>query len=200
MSAIQDKAENDTIKKRKRPPRRISESYLHNAGLYYLQRFASSSAQFRRVMTRKIDRSIDHHGGPDREECMAMLDSLVETFLRAGLLNDEGYTRACVETFRRRGLSERAIVAKLSAKGIDAAMVRDALDPRGDDDLFAALRLARRRRAGPFATETARKDRYEKDLAAFGRAGFSYDVSRRVLRMEPGEAELILGGGLCPSS
>lgn len=181
-------------KKKPRPPRRITETYLHNAGLYYLQRYASSAAHFRTVMTRKIDRSCKHHKEQDRADCIALLDKLIERFIEVGLLNDDAYTSGMVNSMRRRGLSSRMIHAKLRTKGLHAAAIEQALQNHDDDcdsdaELSAALKHARRKKIGPFARQDQDEEAKQKALAAMARAGFSYDLSRRVLDMESSEID-----------
>ncbi|MHA1114431.1 MAG: regulatory protein RecX, partial [Alphaproteobacteria bacterium] len=48
-------------------------------------------------------------------------------------------------------------------------------------DLAAAIAYARRRRLGPWRVAAARAERRERDLAALARAGFNYDLARRVV-------------------
>ena len=141
-------------------------------------------------MMRKVERSCRAHPEQDRAECARMVDELVRKFLGAGLLNDGQYAEAMVSTLRRRGLSSRAIQARLAARGVEAAHVRAALlGVEGeDDDLQAAVRLARRKRLGPFGVKDPGG---EKDMAAFARAGFGYSIARRVLEMSAEEAEEI---------
>ena len=43
------------------------------------------------------------------------------------------------------------------------------------------MALARRRRLGPFRLPEQRADRRTKDLAAMARAGFAFDVARKVI-------------------
>ncbi len=50
--------------------------------------------------------------------------------------------------------------------------------------MAAALAHARRRRLGPCRPPAARKSMREKDLASLARAGFAYDVARRVVEAE----------------
>ena len=45
----------------------------------------------------------------------------------------------------------------------------------------AAVALARRRRFGPFRPEKDRKDKRLRDLAAMARAGFAFDVAKKVI-------------------
>ena len=51
-------------------------------------------------------------------------------------------------------------------------------------EFAAAAVLARKRRLGPYRDEEARKEFYEKDLAALARAGFSYDIAKQVVETE----------------
>lgn len=169
----------------RRPPKRVTPQYLENAALHYLERFASSAANLRRVLMRKVERSAQAHG-TDREEGAGWVDALVERYRRSGLLDDAGYARMKAESLHRRGASTRAIREKLAAKGVgrdhvDQALDRVEEDVEGDLDLTAALALARRRRLGPYRLPEARAAHREKDLAALGRAGFAYDIARRVV-------------------
>lgn len=162
----------------RKPPKKITADYLHNSGLYYLQRFAASSAHFRRIMMRKIDKSCMAHPEQDKETCKALLDNTVEKFIRSGLLDDGAYLRGSVESLRRRGLSARAIEAKLAAKGVPQSQVRQALGERdgedNDADFEAAVRFAQRKRL-------AAKGDPAKAMAAMARAGFDYETARRAL-------------------
>jgi regulatory protein len=82
----------------------------------------------------------------------------------------------------RRGVSLRAMRARLAAKGVPAADVAEAVsDLRAtapDPDLAAACGFARRRRLGPFRRSAADLPR---ELGAFARAGFSRRVAEAVL-------------------
>ncbi|MEQ8164587.1 MAG: hypothetical protein RIC93_00755, partial [Alphaproteobacteria bacterium] len=58
-------------------------------------------------------------------------------------------------------------------------------------DLVSACRLLRRRRLGPYR-QRDRAERFEKDLAALARAGFSLDTAREVLGLaSPEEVEAL---------
>lgn len=49
------------------------------------------------------------------------------------------------------------------------------------------MALARRRRLGPFR-RTGREEHREKDMAALGRAGFGYQIARKVVDAEDPDA------------
>ncbi len=188
---VQDNAEKPNVNstpapKAKKTPKKITEKYLHNAGLAYLQRFPASSKQFEGVMRRKIKKSCNYHKEQSMEDCLTLLAASVANFTRLGLLNDEGYLRGMVQSLTRRGLSRQAIMAKLSLKGFSNEAVLTALQTRMDEstananyDLIAALRHAQRKKLGPFRTKTE-FDR-NKELASLARAGFGYDVAEKAL-------------------
>ena len=179
-------AHNQGPKKRKK----ISETYLHNAGLYYLERFASSSGNFREVMMRKVKRSCMAHPEQDFDACAAMVDALVEKFINVGLLDDQIYARSVVNSLRRRGKSARAIHSHLKSKRLDSAIIEDVLkafdaenhETTAQAEHEAALIFARKKRLGPFRKHE--EFDIQKELGKMARAGFSYDTSRTVLNIK----------------
>ncbi len=187
-------------RKGKKPPKKITEKYLYNAGLAYLERFPASVPHFRRVMMRKIDKSCNFHKDQERETCITMLDKTVAGFERQGLLNDDAYTQGMVTSLRRRGLSARAIQFKLAQKGLPQEAVQKALDDfDGDDagseaDLIAAVHLMRKKRFGCFGPEPTPDDEKARNrrLSAFARAGFGFDTVHKALALPLDEAEEIL--------
>ena len=179
---------NNTRNKR-RGPRKATPKYLRNSALFYLARYASSSAHLRRLLQAKVARSARAHD-TDAEEGAAAIESLIAELLGAGLLDDARYAVERARILHRRGASMRAIRAGLKAKGIEAGDIERALaalrEEAAEPELAAALAYARRRRLGPYRDPAARagldeKERREKDLAALGRQGFGYDLARRVI-------------------
>ncbi len=172
------------------PPPPITAERLEKAALRYLERFSASAASLRRVLARRVERSARDHD-TDPAEGAAWIEDLLERYRRSGLLDDAVYAEAKASSLRRRGASARAIREKLAAKGVDAETAVAALNRTDQDaghsetadsaDEDAARALARRRRLGPFRPDSARADNRNRDLAALGRAGFSYETARRVI-------------------
>ena len=162
-----------------KPPRKVTPAYLQRAALAYLERYASSAENLRRVLKRKVDKRCRLRG-EDPAEFQEMIDEVVAKSLRTGLIDDTRYAAARVSTLRRRGGSARAIGAKLAQKGIDRATIAEALDAEEGDEEAAAHAFARRRKLGPYRLRD-REVRREKDLAALARAGFPFDIVRRVI-------------------
>ncbi len=184
--------------RQKRKAKKITEQYLHNSGLYYLQRYAASAAHFRTVMLRKVKKSCLDHPDQNYDTCAILVDALVEKFINAGLLNDTLYIESHVRSLRQRGLSKRAIIAKMKTKGIAAETTQDALEHNDlhhhespqDAERYAVAKHIKKKSLGPY-NKNEKLD-FNKMIGRLGRAGFSYDTSRSVLEMSIDEIEDIL--------
>jgi len=131
--------------------------------------------------------------GTSREDLEAAVQQLVARYERSGILNDSRFAEASIRGLRQRGLAERAILHRLSAKGLEATTVREALQrvdaDRVEPELEAALRFVKRKRLGPHRTKAATANDRRKDLQALARAGFSYEVAQRALAAEALDAD-----------
>ena len=156
----------------------IRPELLERWALAYLGRYASSSANLRRVLLRRARRRAP--GSP--EAVAGIVDALVERYRLSGLLDDAAYAIARVQSLHRRGESTARIRARLAAKGVEnsvaAEAVRTLRAEAADPDLAAACAFARRRRLGPYRRVVADPAR---ELGIFARAGFARRVAERVL-------------------
>ena len=167
-----------------RIPTRITPQYLENAALHYLERFAASSAGLRRVLLRKVDRSVAHWGG-ERADHLAAVDAVIVKLTGLGYLNDQAFAEMKTRSLHRQGKGSRAIRATLAAKGVDSELAEQAMETLTEEhaqpDLAAAVKLARKRRLGPFRLPEKRAEMRAKDMAALARSGFDFDTARRVI-------------------
>jgi regulatory protein len=172
--------------RRRRGPRKATQSHLENAALHYLSRFATSAENLRRVLMRRVERSARHHG-TDPEEGAGWVEDLIQRYQRSGLLDDKAYAEARAGDMLRRGTPMKGVRFKLMQKGVGADDIDLALEAATEDmprpDLAAAVALAKRRRLGPYSRGD-REERRDKDLAALARAGFDYDTARRVIEAD----------------
>lgn len=166
-------------------PRKITESSLRNIALYYLQRYASSKENVRRVLMRRVHRSALVHEDLDTDEAARWVDQLVEQLAKSGMIDDEIYAEGQMKALFRRGISPRVIAQRLAQKGIDAELVQKTISKlnanSANPKMSAAIKFAKRRRFGPYQTRGDRNERTDKDMAAFARAGFDYETARKVL-------------------
>lgn len=152
-----------------RGTRPVTATYLERAAVAYLGRYASTSANLRRVLLRKATRRA---GAPPGLDVLAAIEATVEKAIRSALVDDRAYAEAKLASLLRRGASARTAGAKLAARGLPRETIAAALGEAAPDEFAQARRYAQRRRLGPFR---AKPDpaRRERDLAVLGRAGFS---------------------------
>src|SRR5260370_11189133 len=78
-----------------RPPRRpptITDSVLEKSALFYLERYAASSGQLRRVLLRRIKRAeILGAESAQLEAARGHVEALVARFLASGILDDRRF-------------------------------------------------------------------------------------------------------------
>ncbi len=178
-------------KRRRRGPKKATARSIENAALHYLGRYAASKAHLRRVLMARVQRSAYHHG-TDEGEGAKFVDAVIEKFERLGYLDDKAFAAMRARSLYTRGTPLRGIRFKLAQQGVEEADVESALavlveeEGVAEPDLAAAVKLAERRRLGPFGdqdpeTLDARRNR---DLGRLARAGFSYDIAKRVIEAE----------------
>lgn len=164
-----------------RKPVPPSEDRLMRSALSYLDRYGSSEANLRQVLTRKL-RRLAMQLGTDPSDYMPLVDPVVARCVRAGLIDDKAYAEARIASERRKGRSARRIGMGLAAKGVDADLIERLMhDARSGDDLSAACIAARKKRIGPWRRSDADFALRQKEIAALCRAGFSVGLSRRVI-------------------
>jgi regulatory protein len=174
---------------------KVTPEALTRAAYRYLARFASTEAQLVKVLKARVERALKPCGD---KQAMAQARGAVLEVARhcagLGLVNDRLYGEAKARRLLAQGKPSGMIRAALTQKGvgradIDFALSQLAVEMQGRDlDHEAAIAYARRRRLGPFARPghlsldgAAQSDRRRKEYAAMARAGFGYELSRRVL-------------------
>ena len=168
----------------------VTAERLERAAYFYLGRFASTRANLRRVLLRKLDRAEDLP--PEAKTSLTqVIDRLLERFEASGMLNDAVFAEGKIVSLRRRGDSQRTIRQKLTMKGVEKDVAEEKLAEDEQDDLGAAWAFARRRRLGPYRPADKRAEFRQKDMAAFGRAGFDYRTAKTVVEGEIGVDSLI---------
>ena len=176
---------------KRKVPRKVTPKSIENAALYYLQRFSSSSENFRRVMMRRVNRSAQYHN-TNLKEGAEIVDELISRFTRVGLLDDLQFAKIRVASLRRRGLSERAIRVKLMEKGVVLEVINQSLEllerDNNNSELTAAIIFSRKRRIGVFRKTLDELSKFRaKDMAKLAQAGFNYSIAYIVINAETTE-------------
>jgi regulatory protein len=174
----------DNERKKRRKPKPATAARLEKAALAHIDRYATSVANLRNVLMRRVERSVRLHD-TDRDEASEWVDAIIAKLLDRRLLDDTAYAQARARSLHRSGASRRKIAGMLQQKGVGqndvAAALANIAAEYADAELAAACRYARRRRLGPYRLPEVREERQQRDLATLARAGFGYDTARRVI-------------------
>lgn len=176
--------------------RRIDPSTLRRVAEHHLGRHPSTRANLVRVLERRVKSSVRTRGLVAPENLGEMIDDVVASLVRDGLVDDRRLADSKARTMRASGKSAIAVRTKLRQKGVEAAVVeavfraeREASGTErsaADVELDAARALVRRKKLGPMHDDRS-PERRQKDLATIARAGFSYDIARRALATSDSE-------------
>lgn len=154
---------------------RMTENRVFESAVRYLQRYAASTEQLRRVMQRKIKRAEAY--GPVPEEAGEWIESAIKRCVAYGYVDDRAYTESRIRSLRRQGRSTSYIQRALEHKGVPKSLIQELMPRDEEGELEAAKRYVERRRLGRNPEFEAR----QKDLARLVRAGFSLQIARKAL-------------------
>ena len=159
---------------RRRAVRPLDGPSLNELALAYAARFASTGKRLERYLARKLrERGWAGEGEPD-------LAAIAARFAELGYVDDAGYARMRRAALLGRGLGGRRVAQVLAEAGV-AGEISAALAPDAGEARRAALRLAERRRFGPFGDPPPDRPLREKQLAAMLRAGHPLDIARHLV-------------------
>ena len=168
--------------KSKRPIKKITPQRLKNIGLYYLKRFESSVENLRLVLQKRVNQYAKTNPEFDKQEAYQWVENILAEFEKLHYLDDERFTEIKVRHYLSTGKPARYIQNKLREKGIANAQIEEMLDDFGYNPQEMALKLAKRKKIGPFRPdEESHKLNRQKDMASLIRAGFDYDVVSEIM-------------------
>lgn len=175
-------------KPRERKPRGArpiaSEEALKEMALRYVARFPCTSEKLRRHLGKKLRESVQL-GATRPRDIGPWIESVVATLVRIRMLDDKLYAELRARTLHRRGRAQRFIARDLQQRHAEPEAIGQALETlveeTPDTDLVAAIRLAKKRRLGPFGDDATRVERRARHLATMARSGFAFAVARQVI-------------------
>lgn len=161
--------------------------WAKNSASYRLSRRMMTERELATAISRKAKQKFE---GISEAQVAAVADAALAFGRRVGALDDKSYAEVKVRSLGRAGRSKRVIARKLQEKGIDRPTADEALEDA--DDPTAAIAFARKRGFGPYRRAPLDEKRLAREMSAFARNGFSFDLARRVLEMTADEAEAVV--------
>lgn len=162
-----------------RPP--LNAAKLEELALNYVGRFATSRAKLISYLGRKLrERGWDGDGE-------APIETLADKFVRLGYIDDRAFALSKARSLTGRGYGERRVRQALVSSGIGEEDATDAHELAAEEAVAAALKFAKRRSLGPYASQAADRPQRERALAAMVRAGHSFALASVIIDLKPGE-------------
>ena len=167
---------------------------LRDLAYSYLEKYNPSKQQLKVYLLKKYLTKM--RGTKSKKEVTLIIDEIILNLEKNKILNDEMYSDSKARMFLRRGYSLNKINQSLRNKGIDNKFIKQTLDKIKEDeiepDFVSALKLCKRRRIGAIRPTANRELFYKKDMGVLARAGFDYDLSKRVLSLDQEEFKKLI--------
>ena len=155
----------------------FNTSNLTRYAVNYLSKFSSSKSNLERILKNKIRRlEIEKK---DKYSLYESIDEVINKLEILNLISDSNYASSKIRNFVLHGKSRIFIKAYLIQKGVKSETISEAIksyDHKNSDwELDAARTYVRKKR---FSNTIKDKN---KNLSKMARAGFTYDVSNKIL-------------------
>jgi len=155
----------------------VNEEKLLKFAIDYLSKYDSTKKNLLYVLKRKILRLKI----PKEEKAIifSKVNSVFEILEKNNFIDDNRYTFSKILSLSKQGKSKKYIFNYLNKKGVNNSDIQNNFDDfqknNNDWELNSANLFAKKKRL--FDSEVS----YEKKLAKMARAGFSYDVCKKIL-------------------
>ena len=167
---------------------------LKDLAYSYLEKYNPSKQQLKVFLLKKYLTKIK--GTKSKKEVTSIIEEIVSNLEKNKILNDELYSDSKSRSLLRRGYSLNKINQSLRMKGIDQKFIKQSIEKiknkEIEPDFVSALKLCKRRRIGAIRPNANRELFYKKDMGVLARAGFDYDLSKRVLNLELEEFQKLI--------
>ena len=165
-------------------PRKITRDRLRKIALHHLERYASSIQNLERLLRRRVLNAARHHD-TDMIQAQAWIGEVIDSLVRSDVVDDKRYADGKAISMVRRGQSPSKVRAYLASKGVGNGLITNALryteTTLGNPGKIAAKAYAKRRHFGPFRVGEDSVEVRQKEMAAFSRAGFSYEIANQIV-------------------
>ena len=157
--------------------RLVNEKKLLKYAIDYLSKYDSSKKNLIEVLKRKIFRL--NIAGLEKHNLLNIIDKIIEKLEDSNLVNDNRYIFSKISSLSRSGKSKKFISSYLLKKGINNLNIDNNFKKFEENDvnweLDSAKLFVQKKRL------LTSDEKYEKKIAKMARAGFSYEICKKIL-------------------
>ena len=161
---------------------------LMNKSLSYLSKFSSTENKLNSILHSYSEKYLKN---VNKQQLSKEIASVIQKCKDHGYIDDKKFTENKIEKYINLGKSKKYIIFNLKNYGINNSIIEDCLDDffnsKIDNNIKAAIIFARKKSIGPFykkTTGSSPEKLFNKWFSSFARAGFNYDISKKVLNFE----------------
>ena len=155
----------------------VNEQKILKYAVDYLSKYDSSKKNLSNVLKRKIFKL--NITGIEKKRLIDILDNIIFKLEKNNLIDDERFAKLKISSLSRAGKSKNFIINYLKMKGINKLEIQEIIGDfekkNNDWELRSAEIFARKKKL------LDKNENYEKRLAKLARAGFSYDICKKIL-------------------
>tara|TARA_B100000941_G_scaffold36127_1_gene21532 strand:- start:2298 stop:2858 length:561 start_codon:yes stop_codon:yes gene_type:complete len=167
---------------------------LRDLAYSYIEKYSPSKQQLKVYLMKKY--LTKFRSEKTKKEVSSLIDIILENLEKNKFLNDEIYSDSKARNLMKRGYSLMKINHTLKTKGLEDSVIKKSLqkikENKIEPDFVSAIKLCKRRKIGAARPSPNRELFYKKDMGVLARAGFSYELSKRILEIEKTEFEKLL--------
>ena len=155
----------------------MDEKKLLKYSVDYLSKYDSSKNNLVNVLKRKIFRlNVTNF---EKKKLINIIESIVLKLEKNKFIDDDRYSSTKIKSLSNSGKSKNFIFNYLIKKGVSKSQIQNNLDLMKQDndnwELESAKIFARKKKL------LEKNESYEKKLAKMARAGFSYEICKKIL-------------------
>jgi len=162
---------------------------MRNFAFIYIEKFAPSRQQLKTYLLKKYLKSKTNT--VKKSNISNLIDIVIEDLEKSKFINDKFYSESKAKNLILKGSSINKIRNYLISKGVGEKYIKNTIDKinenNEDQDFFSAIKICKKKRIGPSRDENNRSLFYKKDIGILARAGFDFEISRRVMDLEKDE-------------
>ena len=155
---------------------------LKKYAIQYLSKYDSTKKNLERVLRNKI-RRINNANKDEKFILFKLIFKIIEELESKQILNDERYTDKKIIYFSSQGKSKRFVQNYLLQKGIEKNLINSALEDfelNNPDWEFKSAKIFVRKKI----LSSNNEKNTEKKLAKMARAGFDYNICKKMLGLD----------------
>lgn len=155
----------------------MDEKKLLKYSVDYLSKFDTSKKNLKNVLKRKIFKL--KNNSSEKKILFNSIESILNKLEKNNFINDNRYLLSRINYLSQSGKSTKYISNYLLKKGIDKQDIENGISQFSDDNLNWEINSAQLFAKKKKLLES--DEIYEKKLAKMARAGFSYEICKKIL-------------------